>query len=153
VLEDKLRRLSARFYNTGLVCYLLGIRSPDELRGHPLRGAIFETWVAAELVKTHQHRGAVPALFFLRDRKREEVDLVLDRGLDRLAIETKSAQTVAEDFFAGLEALERIAPAGRRWLKMVVYGGQQRQERSRATVLPWAELDAFGWMEARAAGA
>ena len=50
------------FYDTGLVCYLLGIRSPDELRGHPLRGAIFETWVAAEVVKAHYHRGAVPAL-------------------------------------------------------------------------------------------
>ncbi len=58
----------------------------------------------------------------------------MNRGLDRLAIETKSAQTVAEVFFAGFDALERITPAGLSWRNMVVYGGQQRQERSRATV-------------------
>jgi predicted AAA+ superfamily ATPase len=137
------------FYDTGLVCYLLGIRSADELRGHPLRGAIFETWVAAELLKAYHHRGTVPALFFFRDRKGQEVDLVLDRGLDLLAVETKSAQTVAEDFFAGLDILERVAPASRPWRKIVVYGGRERQERSRGLVLPWAEIAGFDWIGAK----
>ena len=39
------------FYDTGLVCWLLGIRKPEELRSHPLRGPIFETWVVSEIAK------------------------------------------------------------------------------------------------------
>ena len=35
------------FHDSGMACYLLRIRSPDELRHHPLRGAIFESWVQA----------------------------------------------------------------------------------------------------------
>ena len=37
--------------DSGLACYLLGIRTPDELRHHPLRGAIFESWVVAEITE------------------------------------------------------------------------------------------------------
>jgi predicted AAA+ superfamily ATPase len=136
------------FYDTGLVCYLLGIRSPDDLKSHPLRGTIFETWVFAEVLKAYCHRGVAPALYFFRDRKGQEVDLVLDRGRDRVAVETKSAQTVAEDFFTGLDALERISPAQAScpWRKVVVYGGRDRQERSRALVLPWSDVDGFDWV-------
>jgi uncharacterized protein len=136
------------FYDTGLLCYLLGIRSSDDLRSHPLRGAIFETWVAAEVLKAYYHRGVAPELFFFRDRKRQEVDLVLDRGRDCVAVETKSAQTVAEDFFGGLDALERASrdAAFRSWQKVVVYGGRERQQRTRGLVLPWAELDGFDWI-------
>jgi hypothetical protein len=32
------------FYDSGLACWLLGIHSPEQLRSHPKRGAIFETW-------------------------------------------------------------------------------------------------------------
>jgi predicted AAA+ superfamily ATPase len=141
------------FYDTGLVCYLLGIRSSDDLRTHPLRGAIFETWVAAEVLKAHCNRGVAPALSFFRNRKGQEVDLVLYRGRDRVAVETKSAQTVAGDFFAGLDTLERFTreEAARPWQKVVVYGGQERQARSRGLVLPWSEIDGFDWagVEAR----
>ncbi|GMQ87532.1 MAG: hypothetical protein BMS9Abin08_0736 [Gammaproteobacteria bacterium] len=35
------------------VCYLFGIQEPDQLRRHPLRGAIFESWAVAELYKIH----------------------------------------------------------------------------------------------------
>ena len=45
------------FYDTGLVCWLLGIRTPEQLRSHPLRGPIFETWVVSEIVKHRTNRG------------------------------------------------------------------------------------------------
>jgi hypothetical protein len=48
------------FYDSGLACYLLGIRSPDELRHHPLRGAIFESWVLSEMVKPICTRARCP---------------------------------------------------------------------------------------------
>ena len=67
-------------YATGLVCYLLGIRSSEQLRDHPLRGFVFETWVASEVVKSRLNAGQTPALSFFRDRRGREVDVVEDGG-------------------------------------------------------------------------
>jgi len=65
--------------------------------------------------------------------------------------EIRSFGPVPDDFFAGLDILERLAPACRPWRKMVVYGGRERQERFRGLVLPWAEIDEFDWMGAKKA--
>ena len=65
------------------------------------------------------------------------------------AVETKSAQTVHEDFFAGLAAFAELVNAGRRppsLRRVLVYGGAARQQRSRATVLPWSAIDRYDWL-------
>jgi len=136
------------FIDSGLVCYLLGIRSPDQLRDHPLRGGIFETWVVSEILKSRSHRGLPPNLSFFRDRKGAEVDLVVDLGRQLLAVETKSGQTVAGDFFAGLQGFASLIestdhPPETRGF--VVYGGDQHQGRSSGTVVPWSRLDKCRW--------
>jgi hypothetical protein len=136
------------FFDAGIVCYLLGIRSPSQLRDHPLRGTIFETWVASEIRKVRVHHGLPPNLSFFRDRRGNEVDLVIERAESLIAIETKSGHTVAEDFFAGLETLRSLLAAGRprrQVRSFVVYGGDQAQQRSTGTVVPWSELDAHDW--------
>lgn len=140
------------FYDSGLVCYLLGIRNPGHLRAHPLRGAIFETWVASEILKARLHRGLPGALTYFRDRKGTEVDLILDQDGDRVAVETKSGKTVAGDFFASLDAFARLhggGPSRHRPRQVVVYGGSERQERSGALVLPWSMVDRFDWARRR----
>ena len=136
------------FYDSGLVCYLLGIRNPGQLRDHPLRGAIFETWVASEILKARVHRGLPPGLTCFRDRKGMEVDLILEQDSDRVAVETKSGQTVARDFFSNLETFGRRLCTGRsggRLRQVVVYGGNEKQQRSNALVLPWSMVDRFDW--------
>jgi hypothetical protein len=138
------------FFDSGLMCYLLGIRRPEQLREHPLRGAIFETWVVSEIYKARVHRGLPATLSFFRDRKGLEVDLLVERALDLLAVEIKSGQTIAGDFTAALAAFgRRLAGARprRRVRPVVVYGGRDRQQRDATTVLPWCELDSFAWTE------
>ncbi len=140
------------FYDSGLLCSLLGIRTPDHLREHPLRGAIFETWVVSEILKARAHRGLAPALSFFRDRKGAEVDVVLETGRGLVAVETKSARTVARDFFAGLEAFASRVGSGRRGgplRQVLVYGGDDRQQRTGVTVLPWSMMDRYDWTAAR----
>lgn len=135
------------FYDSGLVCYLLGITRPEQLRDHPLRGPIFESWVVSEIIKARLHQGLPPNLSFYRDRKGLEIDAILESGRDLLAVETKSGQTVAEDFFAALRSFAAIF-AGKptpRVRSMVVYGGSQSQRRSDATVVPWTALDGVDW--------
>jgi uncharacterized protein len=139
------------FIDSGLACYLLGIRSADQLRDHPLRGAIFETWVASEILKSRVHRGLPPSLSFFRDRKGSEVDLVVEDGRALLAVETKSGQTVASDFFAGLESFMSMAAAShppRQPKSFLVYGGAETQNRSLAEVVSWSDLDRCRWWEA-----
>jgi len=138
------------FLDSGLVCYLLGIRSANQLGEHPLRGAIFETWVASEILKSRVHRGLTPSLSFFRDRKGAEVDVVVELGRSFLAVEAKSAQTVASDFFGGLQAFESLVASSRLRCDVrcfVVYGGGESQRRSAGTVVPWSGIDRCEWWE------
>ena len=76
--------------DTGLACQLLGIRGPEELRHHPLRGALFESWVVAEALKSRLHRGLTQDAFYFRDHKGLEVDLIVDSGAVTYLAEVKS---------------------------------------------------------------
>jgi predicted AAA+ superfamily ATPase len=136
------------FYDSGLACFLLGLRSPEQLRDHPLRGAIFETWVVSEILKARIHHGLPPALSFFRDRKGVEVDALVERGDVLLAVETKSGRTLADDFFAGLETFDRQLDTMRRAPRrrcVLVYGGDTEQHRTRVDVLPWSRIDSYDW--------
>jgi predicted AAA+ superfamily ATPase len=138
------------FVDSGLACYLLGIRSPDQLRDHPLRGAVFETWVVSEILKSRTHRGLPPNLSFFRDQKGAEVDVVVELGRELLAVETKSGQTVAGDFFAGLQTFASLIASSRLRREVrgfVVYGGAEHQRRSSGTVVPWSRLDQCKWWD------
>ena len=92
------------FWDTGLLCWLLGLRRAADVELHPLRGAIFENLVAAELLKASLHRGEPPSWWFYRDAKGLEVDVLHVDGPRHLAIEVKSGAThrAAEDSGPGL---------------------------------------------------
>lgn len=127
------------FLDPGLLCYLLRIQSPEDLRLHASRGAIFETFVISELLKGFYHRGQEPAVYFWRDSTGHEIDAVIDRGSEKIALEIKSAQTIAEDFFAGLDLWRKLvgdpdAPAA------LVYGGDQSYRRRGVAVWSWSAL-------------
>ncbi len=137
------------FHDTGLLCYLLGVREPKELVRHPLRGAVFENWVTTEIIKAHTHRATTPRLSFYRDRAKMEVDMVLERVDRILAIEIKSGQTVAGDFFKSLTAFAQLmhnADESRPVQSYLVTGGDQYQERSTTTVLPWHAVADRDWI-------
>ena len=127
------------FLDTGLAAWLLGIQNAEQLATHPLRGALFESWVVGEMLKSRFHDAREDNLYFWRDRSGREVDLVVDRGLELTPVEVKAGQTVGRDFFRGLAAWTALAgdAAGRPWL---VYGGEGSQGRREAEVIPWREI-------------
>ena len=127
------------FLDTGLLTYLLRIRSPDELRTHSARGSIFESFVVSELMKNALHRGEEPALYFWRDSVGHEVDLLLDHGAEIVPIEIKSGATLVDDFFAGLRYWLNLAgtPDGPAAL---VYGGDRSVRRSGVVAYSWADM-------------
>lgn len=134
------------FYDTGLVCHLLGIQTPQQLQAHPSRGAIFETWVASELLKQRHHRGLQPVPYHYREVAGLEVDLLLQDGLAMLLAEAKSAQTMDGSFLGPmLEARARLDPGqGPAWTCALVYGGDQAQLRQGVRVVPWRQIEELG---------
>lgn len=130
-------------FDSGLLCHLLGIREPEQLRVHPLRGAVFETWVVAEVYKALVHRGEVPTLFHYRETRGAEIDLLIERALTIAAVEIKSGATIGADFFTQLARfqtqLANLVPP-RRVEPFLVYGGDAAQNRSAARVVPWRQV-------------
>lgn len=124
------------FYDTGLACWLLGIRTPEQLAMHPLRGSIFETFVTAELAKSQLNQGEPRNLYFWRDSNGNEVDVVVEYGDRLMPIEIKSGKTVNRDFFTGLE--KWLALAGRAALNpTLVYGGADIFDHQGVKVVGW----------------
>ena len=131
------------FFDSGLVCYLLGIRETDQLLLHPLRGAIFESWVVSEIFKICVHSGLQPSLFHYREARGPEIDLLIEHGEDIVAVEIKSGATINKDFFNNLRHFsDHMKGAGktRPVRSHVVYGGHESQQRSDAQVLSWRHV-------------
>ena len=111
-------------------------------------GAIFESWVVTEIVKARANRGVSGGMYFLRDARGAEIDVLVETGERLLAAEVKSGQTVAGDFgasFARLAEALDVAAAGRERENVLVYGGDSGQRRSTATVLPWQRVPTYRW--------
>lgn len=126
------------FVDVGLACHLLGIRKQSQLVGHPLRGALFENLIVAEALKQRLHSGRDNNLLFYRDQVGNEVDLVAEDSSQLHAIEIKSGQTIASDFFKNLNRFAKLT--GKVKSSTLVYGGEAKQNRSEHTVVPWRDF-------------
>jgi len=127
------------FWDTGLACHLLRIREAGQIETHPLRGALFENYVIAEVAKTFCHHRREPPLFFWRDRTGHEVDLLVDESSNLHPVEMKSGQTMDSGMLEGLRWW--CALAGRpQESAALVYGGGERQERGGIRVRPWFSI-------------
>lgn len=124
------------FYDTGLACRLLGIRSAEQLRLHPLRGAIFENYVVAELTKAYLHHRMEPPLYFWRDRTGHEVDIIIDDAGTLYPVEIKSGMTLNGALFDGLRRWTEISGESPQ-RSFLVYGGDETQVRGGVNVRPW----------------
>ena len=131
------------FYDTGLVCWLLGIRQQDQLRSHPLRGAIFETWVVSETMKHRTNLGMAGGLSFYRDRNGAEVDLVVEQPDSVMLVEAKSSATVSSNLFVGAKRVQRqFGNLPRACNVAIVYGGDEFRGHADGRLIPWRMLRA-----------
>jgi len=127
------------FLDTGLVCHLLGIHEPRQLAVHPLRGAVFENWVAAELLKQAANTGRRPQVSFWRTYDGQEIDFVRQDGNVIELIECKAGQTVHPRFLGPIKRvaglLEDHEVRGR-----LVHGGDQTLEIGGIQITPWRQF-------------
>jgi predicted AAA+ superfamily ATPase len=124
------------FFDVGLVSWLLGIRTAEQMETHPLRGNLFETFVIAELVKSRFNHGERPNLYFWRDSNGNEVDVIAEQGTVLMPIEIKSGKTVASDSFAGLDKWRALA-GDAAIDPVLIYGGNDEYCQSGIKVTGW----------------
>jgi hypothetical protein len=96
--------------DTGLLCFLLGI-APGELAQSPYRGAVFETWVFAELRKLLARDDASRRVAFYRDQSQREVDFVVEGGGRFTLIEAKLTERPSRRDARHLDAVMRLLEA------------------------------------------
>ncbi len=95
------------FYDTGLLCYLLGIQNETQVLKHPHYGALFENWILTEIRKNRYNKGLAGGMYFFRDSTGNEVDLLLEKNGETFAIEVKAGKKINSEMTSGI----------RYWLK------------------------------------
>ncbi|MCC5813469.1 MAG: ATP-binding protein [Leptospira sp.] len=123
------------FLDPGLLCFLLGIKRIEHLESHPLRGSIFETFIVAEIIKNRFNYAHKSDLYFLRDSKGHEVDLLLDSGASISLVEIKSSKTIASDFFQNIHYFKSLTNKVNK--SYCIYGGNEKRVQSETQILPW----------------
>ncbi len=126
------------FLDTGLASFLLGIQNEGHLDSHPLRGALFETLVVSELLKKRFNHGKTDNLFFLRDSKGHEVDILLDYGSFIDLLEVKLSNTLNREMFKGIHHYRNLYPGTRKCI--LIYGGDQSRKQYNVQTVPWSQL-------------
>jgi len=122
------------FYDTGLVCSLLGIKKAEDVDLHWAKGALFENMIISDLMKNYFNRAETPSLYFWRDNTGNEVDCLIEEGNLIKSIEIKSSSTINTDFFKGLNFYKNMDEYSQPYL---IYGGDKNMQRKEAQIVAW----------------
>lgn len=123
------------FYDTGLLCHLLGIRESNAFINTAFKGSLFENLIIAEFYKQNHHQYNHRDLYFWRDSNGNEVDLVIPNASILDIFEIKASQTIMSDQFKGLDFLQNIA--ANIGTKTLIYGGLENQARTNYAIKSW----------------
>ena len=127
------------FCDTGLAASLLGMENARQMDTHYLRGELFENMVIMEFIKQEYAQGREPNISFWRDSNQNEIDLLVERGLDLQAYEIKSSATMKTDYFKGLNKFAALAQLPKESLH-VVYGGDVNYLTSFGDLISWKNI-------------
>ena len=127
------------FCDTGLACYLLDIETAAQLSRDKMRGHLFENLVIAEALKKRLNDGREPNMFFFRDAKGNEIDLLTLHGGMLSAYEIKSSATYSTDFEKTLRNAATLinTPVVQR---TVIYGGDYQNAAGDIRITNWREM-------------
>jgi len=129
------------FYDTGLLCSLLGFTSANELNMHRMKGHIFEAAVIAETVKKYFNAGRRPRLYYWRDsgNQEKEIDLLEESPQGLELTEIKSSQTANKEY---VKNLVNFIPPPPETVKSrrVIYDGSEKPIFSSVPYVNWKSL-------------
>jgi predicted AAA+ superfamily ATPase len=96
------------FMDTGLAAFLTGWASPSLLESGVMSGAILETWIMGELLKSWLHNGRPPSFYYFRDKDQREVDLLIVADGVVYPVEIKKTASPGRDEFRHFASLENL---------------------------------------------
>jgi predicted AAA+ superfamily ATPase len=127
------------FHDTGLASSLLGILTAEQLDTHYQFGALFENFIISELLKRRFHVGKRSNLYFWRDHKGSEIDVIIEQADTLIPIEIKASRTYSQSFFSGIKYWRKLSERQDN-KQYVVYGGKGIRDNKFGTLLGWDEL-------------
>lgn len=110
------------FCDTGLLCYLLNIETPEQLENHPLKGAIFENLAIGELIKNRYNQLRDPNIYFYREQSGREVDAMVVKPDGTDLYEIKAGKVFKPGFNDNMDYLKRTI--GDIGATTVIYDGE-----------------------------
>jgi predicted AAA+ superfamily ATPase len=126
------------FYDVGLASALLGVQEAKQLEFHPFKGNLFENMVIIELLKQRLNTGKANNLYFWRNSKGNEVDVIIDNFDHLIPVEIKVGKTITQEYFKGLNYWNKLTNSSGG---KVIYGGEGYQKRSQdLEVIPFEAL-------------
>ena len=96
------------FYDTGIVCHLLGIRSVEGLQKSNYYGAIFENFIVSEIIKNRKNKEQFGDIYFYRDSTGNEVDVLIENEGNLIPIEIKSAVKIQKEHHKNLKWFQKV---------------------------------------------
>lgn len=121
------------FIDTGLLCYILGIETKEQLERDPLVGNIFENLNVIEVLKSFLNHGKRDSLYFFRDSNGNEIDLIVEQKRKLIPIEFKSGATFQIEFNKHILNFQKLAKNAEPGF--IVYSGNLEQSNPSYTLI------------------
>lgn len=99
------------FLDTGLVAYLTRWSDQESLRLGAMAGALFETYVVSEVIKSYLFRGIDPDLYYIRSQDGHEVDLLIGHDRRLYPIEIKLTASPQVQDTNGIDFFRKVIPS------------------------------------------
>jgi predicted AAA+ superfamily ATPase len=126
------------FSDTGFLCYLQRISSPEAIGSHPLKGSLFETYIVMEILKVFHSWPLRPNLYHFRSYSGAEVDLVVELNGRLFPIEIKAKSNPARKDTRGFASFRACFPHEQIQQGLVICSVEKPQRLSEdAVAIPW----------------
>lgn len=126
------------FYDTGLLCFLLGIKTETVLQKQTAYGAIFENWAVSEIRKNNFNNAQNEGMYYFRDSAGNEIDLILERESEPIAIEIKSSKKIDDSMMRGLKYWQKLQPNS---FRLLIHAGDRNEVlNEKLSIVPFSEI-------------
>lgn len=126
------------FYDSGLVCSLIGITTAEQVQTHPLVGSIFESFVISDFIKRKTNISKNQQFYYWRENHGKEIDLIYEEDGKKHIIEIKYGQTPNISMANNLIAFKKLVNEDVEL--NVLYGGDESQKRTEFSFISWKDM-------------
>ena len=133
------KRPKIYFYDTGIACNLLRIKSVEQLELHHMRGNLFENFILTELLKFKLNNAKIPNFYFWRDKHGKEIDCIIETVEELIPVEIKSSRTYTKEFFKNLNYWNKLS-GNETNNTYLIYNGEENDKLPNGNLIGWNSL-------------